>query len=111
MTHTAQVAVNDATIHFDKLYTYLIPPELAGSVWPGSMVLVPFGRGDHPRMAVVLAVGEEETPDPRCKSLLDAAPEDARLDRLEPGAEGAFLQKLHQLQQVRRQAEIGRAHV
>ena len=79
MTHTAQVAVNDATIHFDKLYTYLIPPELVGSVWPGSMVLVPFGRGDHPRMAVVLAVAEEETPDPRCKSLLDAAPEDARL--------------------------------
>ena len=36
MTHTAQVAVNDATIHFDKLYTYLIPPELVGSVWPGS---------------------------------------------------------------------------
>lgn len=79
MTHTAQVAVNDATIHFDKLYTYLIPPELAGGIWPGSMVLVPFGRGDHPRMAVVLAVGEEEAPDPRCKAILDAAPEDARL--------------------------------
>ena len=36
---------------------------------------------------------------------------DDRLDRLEPGAEGAFLQKLHQLQQVRRQAGVLRRGV
>ena len=41
----AQAAVNDANIHFDKLYSYRIPAELAGRVFPGSMVLVPFGRG------------------------------------------------------------------
>lgn len=79
MPEIAKVAVNDATIHFDKLYSYLVPPQLAGRVWPGSMVLVPFGRGNKPRMAVLL---ESETPaaaPPRLKSLLDAAPEDARL--------------------------------
>jgi len=74
----AQVAVNDATIHFDKLYSYLIPEPLQGKVFPGSMVLVPFGRGNKPRMAVALAVGEGDA-SPKLKSLLDAAPEEARL--------------------------------
>ena len=77
----AQAAVNDANIHFDKLYSYRIPAELAGRVFPGSMVLVPFGRGSKARMAVVLAVGEvDESDAPKgLKTLYDAAPEDARL--------------------------------
>lgn len=79
MPQIAKVAVNDATIHFDKLYSYRVPPELAGRIWPGGLVLVPFGRGNKARMAVVLEVGEEAEPDPRCKPLLDAAPEEARL--------------------------------
>ena len=75
----AQAAVNDANIHFDRLYSYCVPPRLAGRIWPGSMVLVPFGRGNKPRMAVVLDVQEvEEAPD-KLKTLLDAAPEEARL--------------------------------
>ena len=32
----AQAAVNDANIHFDKLYSYRIPAELAGRVFLGS---------------------------------------------------------------------------
>ena len=77
----AQAAVNDANIHFDKLYSYRIPAELAERVFPGSMVLVPFGRGSKARMAVVLAVGEvDESDTPKgLKTLYDAAPEDARL--------------------------------
>ena len=79
MPKLAQVAVNDATIHFDKLYSYRIPDALEGRVWSGSMVLVPFGRGNKPRMAVVLEITEAESLDPKLKSLLDAAPEEARL--------------------------------
>lgn len=77
----AQVAVDNATIHFDKLYSYRVPETLAGRVWPGSMVLVPFGRGDKPRMAVVLQVEDVdvETAPKRLKTLHDAAPEQARL--------------------------------
>ena len=80
MLQLAKVAVNDATIHFDKLYSYRVPEPLIGRVWPGSMVLVPFGRGNKARMAVVLAVEDNpaELP-PRIKDLLDAAPEEARL--------------------------------
>ena len=73
------MAVNDATIHFDKLYSYLVPADLCGQLWPGGIVLVPFGRGDKPRMAVVLGLEEEPAPDSRLKTLLAAAPEDARL--------------------------------
>ncbi|WP_303926105.1 primosomal protein N' [Subdoligranulum variabile] len=77
----AQVAVDNATIHFDKLYSYRIPDSLTACVWPGSMVLVPFGRGDKPRMAVVLKVEQvdAETVPKRLKTLHDAAPEQARL--------------------------------
>ena len=75
----AQAAVNDANIHFDRLYSYCVPPRLAGRLWPGSMVLVPFGRGNKPRMAVVLDVQEVEDAPGNLKTLLDAAPEEARL--------------------------------
>ncbi len=78
MLDTVQVAVSGATFHFDKLYTYLLPPRLCGAVFLGSMVLVPFGRGNKPRMGVVLALGQQEEPG-RCKELFDAAPEEARL--------------------------------
>ena len=77
----AQVAVDNATIHFDKLYSYRVPDHLQDGVWPGSMVLVPFGRGDKPRMAVVLKVEsvDAEAAPKRLKTLHDAAPEQARL--------------------------------
>lgn len=78
---TAQVAVDNATIHFDKLYSYRIPDSLVGHVWPGSMVLVPFGLGNKPRMAVVLRVEDldAEAAPKRLKALHDVAPEQARL--------------------------------
>lgn len=80
MPQIARVAVNDATIHFDRLYSYLVPEALQGHVWPGSMVLVPFGRGNKPRMAVVLDCGKAAQSEPaKLKALLDAAPEEARL--------------------------------
>ena len=79
MPLVAQVAVSGATIHFDKLYSYLVPQGLAKRVHTGSMVLVPFGRGSKARMGVVLAAGEEPGPAARLKALDDAAPEEARL--------------------------------
>ena len=78
MPLVAQVAVSGATIHFDKLYSYLVPQSLAQRVHTGSMVLVPFGRGSKARMGVVLAAGEEPA-GAKLKELYDAAPEEARL--------------------------------
>ena len=80
MAITAQVAVAGATIHFDKLYTYLVPDVLSERVQIGSTVLVPFGRGSaKARMGVVLAVDCQEQPDKRLKAIYDVAPEEARL--------------------------------
>ena len=78
MPLVAQVAVSGATIHFDKLYSYLVPQSLAQRVHTGSMVLVPFGRGSKARMGVVLAAGEEPA-GAKLKELYDAAPEEAEL--------------------------------
>lgn len=80
MPHTVQVAVDHATIHFDKLYTYRLPEDRSLEVHHGSMVLVPFGRANKPRMGVVLGV-DGEPADPSQKELLDAAPGEARLTR------------------------------
>lgn len=80
MAMTAQVAVAGATIHFDKLYTYLVPDDLKQYVQIGSMALVPFGRGSSKaRMGVVLALDEPEQPQKRLKAIFDVAPEEARL--------------------------------
>ncbi len=78
MAYTAQVAVSNATFHFDKLYSYRVPARLVDRMFEGSMVLVPFGKGSHPRMAVVLAL-DADADHPRLKELYDAAPESARL--------------------------------
>ena len=57
LSRIAGVAVNNATLFFDRIYSYLIPPELEPLVGVGSMVLVPFGyRSQKARMGVVLSV-------------------------------------------------------
>ena len=79
MTLAAKVAVEGATFSFDRWYDYAIPPRLQETVRPGSMVLIPFGRGKaRPRMGVVLEVGEAEQ-GKTLKELYDAAPESAVL--------------------------------
>ncbi len=77
MPKTVQIAVSNATFHFDKLYTYAVLPDQQ-YVKVGSMVLVPFGRGSKARMGVVLGV--DEAPEhSKLKCLLDVAPESACL--------------------------------
>ena len=79
MASTVQVAVSNATFHFDKLYTYLVPTELKDKTFLGSMVLVPFGRGNKPRMGVVLGL-DCQPAGSRCKTLFDVAPEKSCLN-------------------------------
>ena len=76
MARTVQVAVSNATYHFDKLYTYLVMPDQ--KVRTGSLVLVPFGMGSKPRMGIVL--GCDETPvNAKLKAVYDVAPDTAAL--------------------------------
>ena len=80
MSVTAQIAVNSATFHFDKLYSYAVPDALAENVHVGSMVLVPFGfKSTKARMGVVLGVDRNALPDAKLKQVYDVAPEKATL--------------------------------
>ena len=74
MATVAKVAVQAATYAIDKVYDYLLPPELAGQV--GCRVLVPFGRGNRLSEAVILSL-RQEVPDKPLKAvrtLLDEEP-------------------------------------
>ena len=78
MAQTVQVAVSNATYHFDKLYSYLVMSDQQAKVRTGSLVLVPFGKGSHPRMGIVLGCDETE-PSSKLKALFDVAPDTAAL--------------------------------
>ena len=54
----AFVALEGATMTFDKLYTYVIPPDLLKSAVSGCRVMVPFGRGNTKRQGIIVKVGE-----------------------------------------------------
>lgn len=75
----AQVAVSNAAFHYDKCYSYAIPPALEKTVRAGSLVLIPFGRSDQARTGVVLGVDATEQLPARCKYIFDAAGEKAAL--------------------------------
>ncbi|MBP3389332.1 MAG: primosomal protein N' [Clostridia bacterium] len=51
----AEVAVEQASYHFDKLYSYVIPDAMEG-VQPGCRVLVPFGGGNRKTQGIVTGV-------------------------------------------------------
>lgn len=50
------VILRGAVRQTDNLYTYRIPEQLSGSVVAGSLVNVPFGKGDSERCAVVIGL-------------------------------------------------------
>ncbi len=70
-----EVAIEQATNDFDKLYTYRVPKEMDETVLPGTTVLVPFGRGQaRPRIGVVLKESEAPQSLQGIKSVLSAVP-------------------------------------
>lgn len=52
----ARVYVLDVPYHVDRSYEYYIPSNLSGQIVPGSLVSVPFGRGNRQARAVVTEV-------------------------------------------------------
>ena len=72
MVVAANIAVSNTAFSLDKLYAYKIPPELSPLIKVGTMVLVPFGRGDKARMGVVLEVFTEMPNFKNIKEIYDA---------------------------------------
>ncbi|MBQ1451349.1 MAG: primosomal protein N', partial [Clostridia bacterium] len=71
----ARVAVQNAAYHFDELYSYAVPE--GKNVRVGCRVMVPFGKGDAARQAVVIEMTSEDEGDTPLKNLgavLDETP-------------------------------------
>ena len=72
---TAGVAVDKATLDFDMLFSYTVPQHLAADVRVGSIVLVPFGRGNSLRIGIVLSL-EDRQDVSKLKAVVDVKNED-----------------------------------
>ena len=75
---TAGVAVDKATLDFDRVFSYIVPDIFASEIRPGSIVLVPFGRGDKLRIGIVLTVEEKENVS-KLKYVVDVKNEDSTI--------------------------------
>lgn len=56
----ARVSVENAVYHFDKEFSYLIPPKIERDL-TGCRVVVPFGRGNARRQGIVTGIVSEDT--------------------------------------------------
>lgn len=52
----AGVAVENTVYHFDKIFDYIVPKSLICDLQVGCRVLVPFGRGNKHRQAIVMSL-------------------------------------------------------
>ena len=52
----AKIALEGAQLSYDKLYTYIVPPELHSAIEKGKRVLVPFGKGNTKKQGLVFSL-------------------------------------------------------
>ena len=72
---TAGVAVDKATLNFDKEFSYIVPDIFKNEIQVGSIVLVPFGRSSALRMGVVLSLNDKDDVK-KLKTIVDVKTED-----------------------------------
>ena len=69
----ATVAVDKCLYPFDLLYDYLIPPSLEDKIQPGQLVMVPFGKGNQKRIAMIYSVQQKECDPTKLKPIFGTA--------------------------------------
>ncbi len=74
----AKVAVEQASYHFDKLYSYVIP-EAFSHLQPGCRVLVPFGGGNRKTQGIVMEITTDAERD-NLKPIVDAVDQEPLLN-------------------------------
>ena len=67
----AAVAVDKCLYPFDKLYDYIVPHSLEGSVSVGQLVTVPFGKGNKKRVALVYGLERKACDASKLKPIAD----------------------------------------
>jgi len=65
-----KAAVEKTAYHFDRLFDYLVPLGLVGSVRKGCRIMVPFGTGNDRRQAMVFDMENPEEPPAGIKPVL-----------------------------------------
>ena len=68
---TAKVILRDSVRATDKLFTYLDPDKLKEKIKEGLYVLVPFGRGNRMKTAVIYSLQEEDKSEVKLKEIFD----------------------------------------
>lgn len=68
----ALAAVSSVSFAIDKPFSYLIPQTLVSAIMPGTRVVVPFGRSNRKRTAIVLEVQPLSEDDKNLKSIISA---------------------------------------
>ena len=56
----AKVVVENTAYAFDIEFSYQVPSRLQQEIFPGCRVLVPFGRANHSRQGLVMALEEPD---------------------------------------------------
>ena len=73
-----EAAVENTLYHFDKPFSYAVPPQFENVLKPGMRIMVPFGRGNSGRVGLVLSLleepGEENTLVKPILDILDKEP-------------------------------------
>ena len=77
----ARIALSGVPYSADKLYSYLVPPELADACRAGVRVSVPFGRGNRRTEGFVLETLCEAAQDHSARGHLVPLPRDLPLSR------------------------------
>lgn len=76
---TVGVALENTAYHFDKLYDYAVPADMADRVNLGARVIVPFGNGNAKRQGVILRINEAK-PEGKLKKITDIKDEKPMVD-------------------------------
>ncbi len=71
MEKFVQVFIKTKYGAIDRKWTYKIPDFLQENIFPGQRVLVPFGKGNVPTLAMVLAYTDADESDFQAKEILD----------------------------------------
>lgn len=61
MSLIAQAAVSNTASSFDMLFSYAVPDKMAGKIKCGCRILLPFGRNNQKRIAVVMELCEGDS--------------------------------------------------
>ncbi|MBR6634119.1 MAG: primosomal protein N', partial [Clostridia bacterium] len=76
---TVGVALENTAYHFDKLYDYAVPADLAQKAKPGVRVLVPFGKSNAGRQGLILRINES-APNAKLKNISQIKDDEPLID-------------------------------